>query len=171
MAGMSCASCTARVEKAARAVPGVAEASVNLATETLHLRAGPGFEPRALERAVEQAGYAIASHTLTLAVHDMSCASCVGRVEQALKRVPGVLEADVNLATETALVRVTGAEGTGAETAAALLAAARAAGHGAGRGTGGRPAPAPRGLGGGWGGRGSALATGACRIRLSVMAR
>ena len=147
---MSCASCTARVEKAARAVPGVAEASVNLATETLHLRAGPGFEPRALERAVEQAGYAIASHTLTLAVHDMSCASCVGRVEQALKRVPGVLEADVNLATETALVRVTGAEGTGAETAAALLAAARAAGYGAELDTGGAPAPAPRRLGEGW---------------------
>ncbi|MFN8894075.1 MAG: heavy-metal-associated domain-containing protein, partial [Betaproteobacteria bacterium] len=91
--GMSCASCSARVERAARGVPGVAEASVNLATETLRVQPGPGFDALALERAVEQAGYALPTHTVMLAVHDMSCASCVGRVEKALRRVPGVVEA------------------------------------------------------------------------------
>jgi copper chaperone CopZ len=106
---MSCASCTARVERAARGVPGVAEATVNLATETLQVQPGPGFDALALERAVEQAGYALPTHTLLLAVHDMTCASCVGRVEKALRRVPGVVEASVNLATETAQVRVAGA--------------------------------------------------------------
>src|SRR4051794_29508803 len=39
-----------------------------------------------------------------LAVEGMTCASCVGRVEKALKRVPGVTEAAVNLATERAHV-------------------------------------------------------------------
>jgi Cu+-exporting ATPase len=126
---MSCASCSTRVEKAARAVPGVAEASVNLATETLHVVPGPGFDALALERAVEHAGYALPTQAITLAVHDMSCASCVGRVEKALQRVPGVVEANVNLATETAQVRVAGP--ADAPWAAALLQAVRAAGYGA----------------------------------------
>ena len=49
--------------------------------------------------AVEQAGYQVPSETVELAVQGMSCASCVGRVEKALDRVPGVLAASVNLAT------------------------------------------------------------------------
>ncbi len=122
---MSCASCVGRVEKAAQAVPGVAEVSVNLATETLSLQPGPGFDPAALKQAVEAAGYALPTTTLTLAVRDMSCASCVGRVEKALARVPGVLEAEVNLATETARVVMAG-EGD----RAALVAAVKAAGYG-----------------------------------------
>ncbi len=128
---MSCASCSARVEKAARAVAGVVDAQVNLATGTLHLEPGPGFEPLALERALEQAGYALPTHGVTLALQGMTCASCVGRVEKALKRVPGVIEADVNLATETALVRVAGAQAADGDVAAALRAAVRAAGYGA----------------------------------------
>jgi Cu+-exporting ATPase len=42
--------------------------------------------------------------TLQLAVQGMSCASCVARVEKALKKVPGVQDASVNLATEQATV-------------------------------------------------------------------
>src|SRR5918992_1656793 len=43
--------------------------------------------------------------TLTIPVTGMTCASCVGRVERALKKVPGVLGASVNLANEKATVR------------------------------------------------------------------
>src|SRR6187551_1601885 len=43
--------------------------------------------------------------TLDLGVAGMTCASCVGRVERALKKVPGVEDASVNLATESARVR------------------------------------------------------------------
>ena len=42
--------------------------------------------------------------TISLAIDGMTCASCVGRVERALRKVPGVLSADVNLATERATV-------------------------------------------------------------------
>ena len=150
VAGMSCASCSTRVERASLGVPGVVEATVDLATETLQVRPGPGFDALALERAVEQAGYALPTHTLLLAVHDMTCASCVGRVEQALRGVPGVVEASVNLATETAQVRVAGAAAA-PDTDAALLQAVRAAGYGAERDTAAALRPAAgRRLGEGW---------------------
>jgi len=61
-----------------------------------------------------------------VAIIGMSCASCVGRVERALLRVPGVLSAEVNLATERARVRVAaGTAGPGE-----LAAAVEAAGYG-----------------------------------------
>ena len=50
------------------------------------------------------ANEAAATHTLDLGVGGMTCASCVGRVEKALKKVPGVDDAAVNLATESARV-------------------------------------------------------------------
>ena len=63
-------------------------------------------------------------NTLRLPIEGMTCASCVARVEKALKRVPGVGAAQVNLATETATVSL--AEGAAPE---ALLAAVRDAGY------------------------------------------
>ena len=44
------------------------------------------------------------TETLTIGVGGMTCASCVSRVERALKKVPGVGNATVNLATEKATV-------------------------------------------------------------------
>ncbi len=61
--------------------------------------------------------------TLEFGVSGMTCASCVGRVERALSRVPGVLGAEVNLATETARVQVAGTP------APALLQALERAGY------------------------------------------
>ena len=55
--GMTCASCVARVEKAIKAVPGVRDASVNLATEKAAVR-GEGLDVAAIVAAVGQAGYA-----------------------------------------------------------------------------------------------------------------
>jgi Cu+-exporting ATPase len=108
--GMTCASCVGRVEKALKAVPGVARAEVNLATESASVsgvtEAGGGLELATLQAAVQRAGYSLREQTITLTINGMTCASCVGRVEKALKKVPGVLEAEVNLALETAAVRV-----------------------------------------------------------------
>ena len=61
IAGMTCASCVARVEKALRAVPGVREASVNLATERAEVK-GDALDADALAAAVERAGYAARRH-------------------------------------------------------------------------------------------------------------
>ncbi|HSM21114.1 MAG TPA: heavy metal translocating P-type ATPase [Rubrivivax sp.] len=102
--GMTCASCVGRVEKALAAVPGVTAVSVNLATEQATVQAGPGVTASALAAAVRQAGYEVPLATATLRVEDMTCASCVGRVEKALLKVPGVTAVSVNLATERATV-------------------------------------------------------------------
>ncbi len=102
--GMSCASCVGRVEDAIRQVPGVAGVNVNLATGRASVELGEA-DPMAVVDAVQAAGYETAEEVTQLRVEEMSCASCVSRVEEALEALPGVLEASVNLATESARVR------------------------------------------------------------------
>ncbi|WP_246687942.1 heavy metal-associated domain-containing protein, partial [Methylobacterium sp. WL93] len=103
---MTCASCAGRIETALRAVPGVASASVNLATERASVTVAGAVPTAALAQAVTDAGYDVAAETVDLAVTGMTCASCAGRVEAALRAVPGVSTAAVNLATEQARVTV-----------------------------------------------------------------
>jgi Cu+-exporting ATPase len=123
--GMTCASCVGRVEKAIRAVPGVTSASVNLATERADVTFSDRPDPLAVVGAIQNAGYEAATDTIELSIEGMTCASCVGRIEKALKATPGVLDASVNLATEKASVRVIG----GAVQASDLEGAVRAAGY------------------------------------------
>lgn len=120
--GMTCASCVGRVEAALSKVSGVASVAVNLATERADIQLAEPVDRMALVQAVEKAGYDVPAATIELAVQDMTCASCVGRVERALKAVPGVLDASVNLATERATVR-------GVAAAEALVAAIKNAGY------------------------------------------
>lgn len=129
--GMTCASCVRRVEKALLTVAGVEQASVNLATEKASVSLSPNADAanssaQALIAAVEKAGYEVPVQTLNLTIRDMSCASCVGRVEKALKAVSGVITVSVNLATEKAQVKIV----AGVELAS-LLAAAKKAGYAA----------------------------------------
>ena len=123
--GMTCASCVARVEKALAKVPGVRAAAVNLATESATLELSRPVAPAELAGAVERAGYIVPQEQATLAVQGMTCASCVARVERALSRVPGVVSASVNLATERAEVT----RWRGSAATAELLAALRDAGY------------------------------------------
>ena len=108
VAGMTCASCVGRVEKALKRVPGVAEVAVNLATERARVTFAdqPANQQgvKAVAEAIESAGYEPQKAEFDLTVGGMTCASCVARVEKALKRVPGVESASVNLATERAHV-------------------------------------------------------------------
>ncbi|MEP3438874.1 MAG: heavy metal translocating P-type ATPase [Hoeflea sp.] len=103
--GMSCASCVARVEKAIKAVPGVVSATVNLATERATVTFNDAVPVGTVVQAIEMAGYEPRVETLQFGIEGMTCASCVNRVEKAIKAVPGVSEASVNLATEKATVR------------------------------------------------------------------
>ena len=105
VAGMTCASCAAHIEHALDEVPGVAQANVNLATEraTVQFKNG-GVPVPVLVEAVREAGYDVPAEVVTLPIGGMTCASCASHVENALSGVPGVLSANVNLATERASV-------------------------------------------------------------------
>lgn len=120
--GMSCASCVSRIETALKKVNGVTNASVNLATERADITSNTPIDRDALIKAVEHAGYEVADVTTELSIDGMTCASCVSRVEKALKNVPGVKEANVNLATERATI-------FGTTNVAALISAVDKAGY------------------------------------------
>jgi len=128
--GMSCASCVGRVEKALAAVPGVFDVQVNLATESAAVQAGAEVPFEQLRAVVEKAGYTIPEATLALGIEGMTCASCVSRVEKALHKAPGVLSAEVNLATETATLHLLPVPGEPVS-AGPAIAAVQAAGYAA----------------------------------------
>ncbi|RON16352.1 copper-transporting ATPase [Pseudomonas brassicacearum] len=107
IAGMTCASCAGRVERALSKVIGATAVSVNLATEQARVQA-PSDSLPALMDAVEQAGYSVPRHSLELSIDGMTCASCIGRVERALTKVPGVQSVSVNLANERAHLELLG---------------------------------------------------------------
>ncbi|HWI45944.1 MAG TPA: heavy metal translocating P-type ATPase [Rubrobacter sp.] len=109
--GMTCASCVRRVERALSKQEGVTEASVNFAAEKASVTYEPTTRsPDELIWAIQDVGYGADVRQMTLGVTGMTCASCVGRVEQALKKVPGVLEASVNLTNEKATVEYLASE-------------------------------------------------------------
>ncbi|HWW79266.1 MAG TPA: heavy metal translocating P-type ATPase, partial [Steroidobacteraceae bacterium] len=125
--GMTCASCAGRVEQALRSLPGV-EASVNLASDLAKITYDPvQVEASALAASVQGAGYNVPHESRQLSISGMTCASCAGRVEKALLAAPGVVRAEVNLATERASV-----EGiAGVLRPADLITAVSGAGYGA----------------------------------------
>jgi P-type Cu+ transporter len=101
---MSCASCVGRVEHALSALPGIRDVRVNLANETVQAQIDAPAQISEAISALKKVGYPVRTQSVRLSVASMSCASCVGRVEKALGSVPGVLDASVNLASETATV-------------------------------------------------------------------
>ena len=105
--GMSCASCSQAVEKAAAKVPGVKEAAVNLATEKLTVAVDDSrFSEELLKNAIDSAGYVLVANKKekTFLIEGMSCASCSQTVEKVTRAVAGVSDASVNLATEKMFV-------------------------------------------------------------------
>ncbi len=104
--GMTCANCVSTVEKGLRRLDGVRDVQVNLALE----RASVAYEsdrlsPADLAQQVERTGYGVAAAELDLSISGMTCANCVTTVENGLRKLDGVLDVSVNLATERARVR------------------------------------------------------------------
>ena len=125
LSGMTCASCVGRVEKALRGMPNVLDASVNLASETAVVRYSGDVDADNAVATLEKAGYPARTQSVTMNIASMTCASCVGRVDKALAAVPGVLDVNVNLASETATVSFL----EGQVSPADLVQAATAAGY------------------------------------------
>ncbi len=103
--GMTCASCVANIEKGLSKVPGVSQVNVNLASEKASIEYDPGkVNTKALMDTISDVGYGVAVEKTTFSVGGMTCASCVANIENALAKVPGVISANVNLASEKATV-------------------------------------------------------------------
>ena len=122
--GMTCAGCARRVETALSEAPGVSAASVNFALEEARVTADPAAAP-VIAEIVRRTGYGVREQTARLALSGMTCAGCASRVERALKAVPGVTDATVNLALASAAVRWI----SGATDLAAIAKAATDAGY------------------------------------------
>ncbi len=104
--GMTCANCAANIERGLKKLDGVRQASVNFASERVRV----DFDPQkagvkdVVDR-IHRSGYGVAVETVDLPITGMTCANCAANVERALNRkVPGVLRASVNFASERASV-------------------------------------------------------------------
>ena len=100
---MSCAGCAGRAERALQALPGLRDAQVNFATGTARIDLN-GASLSQVADTLSEAGYPARQEHTTLGITGMHCASCTGRIEDALSATPGVLRARVNLASQEAQV-------------------------------------------------------------------
>jgi Cu+-exporting ATPase len=103
--GMTCTTCAATIEKGLAQTPGVEKADVSFAAEKASVEYDPSKVGLAeISKTISELGYEVATKKSIFPVSGMTCASCVARVEQALSSVPGVISANVNLASEKATV-------------------------------------------------------------------
>lgn len=124
--GMTCANCVAAVERNAKKVTGVSEAVVNFASERVTISYDPELaNPQAVIERIEKAGYGVPTATLELPITGMTCTNCANTIQRRLKKTDGVLDANVNFASEKASVTYA----PGAITRADLVAAVRQAGY------------------------------------------
>lgn len=103
--GMSCAACEAKVRQALQGVPGVSDVVVSITTGRTAVTHTPAVAPVDLAGVVTALGYEVEDTEFSLNVEGMNCAGCVGKVENAIRQVPGVIEVAVSLGTGTARVR------------------------------------------------------------------
>lgn len=104
--GMTCAACATRIEKGLQKMEGVSQATVNLALEqsTIHYETNK-ISIEDLEKKIRTIGYDVVTDKQEFVITGMTCAACATRIEKGLNKLEGVIEANVNLALETATVQ------------------------------------------------------------------
>lgn len=103
--GMHCASCAVNIQDGLTKVDGVFNANVNFATEKATVLYDPDvLAPADLVNVVRDTGYDAIVETVTIPIEGMTCATCVATINKTLTDVDGVLNVNVNFATERATV-------------------------------------------------------------------
>jgi Cu+-exporting ATPase len=106
--GMTCAACAQRIEKTVKKLPGISQASVNLASEKLFVEYDSNLNVSDIKAAVSKIGYEAAEKAeysdVTIPIGGMTCAACARRVEKAVGKLEGVESSSVNFATEKATI-------------------------------------------------------------------
>ncbi len=108
---MSCANCSATIQDTLESLDGVSEADANFATDEGSVTYDPEeVSLKEIYDAIDEAGYGAVSETVTIAISDMTCANCAETNQTALENIPGVVNAEVNYATDEAQVTYNPAE-------------------------------------------------------------
>ena len=107
--GMTCAACALRIEKTVRKLPGIEQASVNLASEKLFVEYDENrLSLDGIKEAVAKIGYEVieksANASVSIPIGEMTCAACAQRIEKVVKKLEGVESVSVNFATEKATI-------------------------------------------------------------------
>jgi Cu+-exporting ATPase len=105
ISGMHCATCAINIEESLAQLKDVSKVQVNFGTDTAHVEFDPTkVSLSELEKAVKTVGYEVINRGVTLKIGGMVCATCVQTIEAALRALPGIISANVNLGTEKAYV-------------------------------------------------------------------
>ncbi|GGK62222.1 heavy metal translocating P-type ATPase [Haloarcula sebkhae] len=105
LTGMSCANCAGTIEESVGELDGIASVDANYATDEGSVEYDPDVVSLAdIVAAVQDAGYGVATETVTIGITDMSCANCAEANEESLEGTAGVIDASVNYATDEAQV-------------------------------------------------------------------
>ncbi|MFT9847720.1 heavy metal translocating P-type ATPase [Aneurinibacillus sp. REN35] len=111
ISGMTCAACANRIEKGLSKLEGVSEANVNFALERATVSYQPDVvSPAQMEEKIEKLGYGTVKEQIDFQLTGMTCAACANRIEKGLAKMPGVSQASVNFALETAHVEYSSSE-------------------------------------------------------------
>ncbi|MEM2156915.1 MAG: heavy metal translocating P-type ATPase [Candidatus Jordarchaeales archaeon] len=106
--GMHCSACAISIENALRSMNGVFNAEVNFASESAIITYDESkVKLRDIITQIRKAGYDVKKERVRLKIKGMHCAACVQAIEKALLSVEGVLSAEANLGTESAVVTYT----------------------------------------------------------------
>ncbi|HSN76221.1 MAG TPA: heavy metal translocating P-type ATPase [Anaerolineae bacterium] len=104
--GMTCTNCANTITRTLKRKEGVVEANVNYANERAEIIYDPAvLKPLDFVQSIEAVGYGVPEATLDLPIAGMTCANCAATIERTLKRMDGVLDANVSYASEAAHVR------------------------------------------------------------------
>ena len=124
--GMTCANCANTIARTLKKIDGVANASVNYASERAQVNFDPTLTtPAAMIAGIEKAGYGVPVAQTELPLLGMTCANCANTIQRTLRKLPGVADANVNYATERASIRYV----PGAVSIADMIGAVRKAGY------------------------------------------
>ncbi|MGD8739259.1 MAG: heavy metal translocating P-type ATPase [Desulfobacterales bacterium] len=128
VAGMTCANCAMNIERTVKKLEGVSDAQVNFAAEQASVSFDPGqLQVKDVVAKIDAAGYSVPTSKVEFPVTGMTCANCAANIERALnKKVPGVVSAAVNFASERAAVEYI----PGVATLPDMVTAIEAAGYG-----------------------------------------
>ena len=120
--GMTCAACAGRIERGLKGVPGVVSAGVNPATEKASVEYdATRVDEKLLVEKIKDIGYGVVLPRYDVGITGMTCAACAGRIERGLKSLPGVMEANVNLAMNRAGIVYNQAEVSPADISARIV--------------------------------------------------